>query len=70
MCKNLIFNLCCYFLIREPAEELLHRLRVLEKRDAFVVIADTLEIGPIQFAPLVRGDIRVRFSLAVLASRV
>ena len=54
---------------REPAEELLHRLRVLEKRDAFVVIADTLEIGPIQFAPLVRSDIRVRCSLAVLTSR-
>ena len=44
---------------RDSAEELLYRLRVLEKRDAFVVIADTLGLGPIDFAPRVRGDIRV-----------
>jgi hypothetical protein len=44
---------------RDSAEELLYRLRVLEKRDAFVVIADTLGLGPIDFALRVRGDIRV-----------
>ena len=53
-------NACmCLLAGREPAEELLYRLRVLKDRDSFLKIVDSLGLGPIDFAEHVRKHIRV-----------
>ena len=45
---------------REPADELLYRLRVTEPRATFMKTVDLLGMGPIEFATRVRKHMRVR----------
>ena len=56
--------------IREPADELLYRLRVTEPRAKFVKTVDTLGLGPIDFAPHVRKHIRVSVQLEIISRRI
>ena len=58
----IISNGLFYFLLvlsREPADELLYRLRVTEVRAAWEKTVDDLGLGPIDFAPHVRKHIQV-----------
>ena len=56
--------------IREPADELLYRLRVTEVRATFVKTVDTLGLGPIDFAPHVRKHIRVSVQLQTISGNI
>ena len=47
-------------MFREPADELLYRLRVTEPRATFMKTVDLLGMGPIEFATRVRKHMRVR----------
>ena len=54
---------------RASAEDLLHELRVVEDRGAFVVTADQLGLTPLDFTPLVRANKKVGQPVLLLLDR-
>ena len=55
---------------REPADELLYRLKETEKVALFVKTVDTLGLGPIDFATHVRKHIRVNMPPLLMQRRL
>ena len=67
---HVIVCICvCLLAYREPAEELLYRLRELEE-DSFLKTVHSLGLGPIDFAEHVRKNIRVSASADLKLSYV